>query len=96
MRTIYIDSEFRCHVTNDGTWSVIETDFFDGKCDAFVAGYRYVPENESWEREDGSVFEGEMITPWSDCEELSEHQEQYEQVCLELAKNYEMGVNSIA
>ena len=41
MRTIYIDSNYRCHVTNDGTMNAVETDFFDGKCDTFVEGYCY-------------------------------------------------------
>ena len=40
MRTIYIDSEFKCHVSNDGNMSAVETNFFDGKCDAFVEGHR--------------------------------------------------------
>ena len=38
MRTIYIDADFKCHVTNDGTMAAVETDFFDGKCDAYVEG----------------------------------------------------------
>ena len=45
MRTIYIDSEFKCHVTDDGTMTAVETDFFDGKCDTFVEGYCYDTRN---------------------------------------------------
>lgn len=45
MRTIYIDSDYRCHVTNDGTMTAVETDFFDGKCDTFVEGYCYDTRN---------------------------------------------------
>lgn len=41
MRTIYIDSSYKCHVTDDGTMTAVETDFFDGKCDTFVEGYCY-------------------------------------------------------
>lgn len=63
MKTIYIDSEFKCHTTDDGTMTVIETDFFDGKCDEFIEGYRFVPIGETWKREDGEIFEGEMIAP---------------------------------
>lgn len=37
--TIYVDSLKHCHRTNDGTMRAVETDFFDGKCDAFVEGY---------------------------------------------------------
>ena len=43
MRTIYIDSDFKCRATNDGTLTTVETDFFDGKCDEVVEGYRFVP-----------------------------------------------------
>lgn len=45
MRTVYIDSDYRCHVTNDGTMTAVETDFFDGKCDTFVEGYCYDTRN---------------------------------------------------
>ena len=43
MRTIYIDLDYKCHPTNDGTMVAIETDYFDDKCDAFIEGYRFVP-----------------------------------------------------
>lgn len=78
MRTIYIDSDFKCHLTDDGTMVAVETDFFDGKCDAFVEGYRFVPTGESWTRSDGFVFHGEMISPWKDYNELDNAQREYE------------------
>ena len=28
MKTIYLDSDFKCHVSNDGTMLAVETDFF--------------------------------------------------------------------
>ena len=30
MKTIYIDSDFKCHLVDDGTMTAVETDFFDG------------------------------------------------------------------
>lgn len=78
MKTIYTDSDFKCHVTNDGTLTTVETDFFDGKCDAFVEGYRFVPDGESWTREDGAVFHGEMAAPWKPWSELDAAQRVYE------------------
>lgn len=78
MRTIYIDSEFKCHVSNDGTMKAVDTDYFDGECDAFVEGYRFVPDGETWTREDGAVFSGEMVTPWKPYFELDAAQRQYE------------------
>ena len=68
---IYIDSEYCCYTTNqDGVFQEIETDFFDGKCDDFIEGYRYIPFSKSWTRPDGVVFDGEMISPWKDFSEL--------------------------
>ena len=78
MKTIYIDSDSKCHVTNDGTMTAVETDFFDGKCDTFIEGYRFVPEDESWTRSDGVVFQGEMIAPWKDFDKLDVAQREYE------------------
>ena len=82
MRTIYIDSEFKCHTMNDGTMIAVETDFFDGKCDAFIEGYLFVPFGESWVRSDGVVFNGEMIAPWKDYSELDAFQREYERRLL--------------
>ena len=82
MKTIYIDSEFKCHITNDGTLTAVETDFFDGKCDTVVESYRFVPSGESWARADGVVFRGEMITPWKDYAELDRAQRAYEKQLL--------------
>lgn len=103
MKTIYLDSEFKCHITNDGTMTAVEVNFLDGKCDAYIEGYRYVPSGESWTRSDGVVFTGEMIAPWKDYTELDAAQREYErQRLLELENkenglmtSYAEGVNSI-
>lgn len=68
---IYIDQSYHCHTSNDGTMREFETDFFDNKCPEFIEGYRYVPANEVWTREDGVSFSGEMICPWKDYTQLS-------------------------
>jgi hypothetical protein len=78
MRTIYIDVDFKCHTVNDGTMTEIQTNFFDGKCDAYIEGYRFVPSGESWTRSDGEVFTGEMIAPWKPYDELEAAQRAYE------------------
>ena len=86
---IYIDSEFKCHTTNpDLEYKEVETDFFDGKCDIFVEGYRFVPFDEVWTREeDGVAFQGEMIVPWKPYDELDVAQRQYEREKLADAEN---------
>lgn len=95
MKTIYLDSDFKCHITNDGTMTAVETDFFGGKCDTFIEGYRFVPSGKSWTRSDGVVFHGEMITPWKDYSLLVAAQAQYEADQAELAAAYQEGVNSV-
>ena len=76
---IYLDDDYKCHVTNpDGTYTEVESDFFDGKCDTFIKGYRFVPTGKSWVREDGTVFHGQMIAPWKPYSELDQAQRQYE------------------
>ena len=71
---IYIDVDYKCHVTDDGTMRAVETDFFVGRCSEFIEGYRYVPAGETWTRADGQTFTGEMITPWRDYSEIAEIQ----------------------
>ena len=84
MKTIYIDPDFRCHPASGEGLRAVETEFFDGKSDAFIEGYRFVPAGESWVREDGTVFAGEMIAPWKDYNVLAAYQEQYEAMLPEL------------
>ena len=76
--TIYIDNDFKCHVTNDGTMTAIETDAFSGKCVAYIEGYRFVPAGQTWTREDGEVFSGVMVSPWKPWNELDAAQREYE------------------
>lgn len=72
MRMIYIDSDYKCHVTNDGTMTAVETDFFDGKCDIFVEGYCY---------DDRKGYL--QIYPWKPYNELDAVQRDYERQLLE-------------
>lgn len=76
--TIYIDTDYKCHLTDDGTMTAIETSFFDGYCGEYIEGYRFVPEGATWTREDGEVFHGEMICPWTDWTKLYATQILYE------------------
>ena len=67
--TIYIDNDYKCHVSAAEGRRAIETDAFNGKCPEWIESYRFVPEGETWTREDGEVFKGEMVTPWKDLSE---------------------------
>ena len=77
--TIYIDSDFKCYISDDGTRREFDVPFFDGKCTEFIEGYRYVPSGERWVKPNGEFFRGEMITPWKDYDYLQAAQEAYEQ-----------------
>lgn len=75
---IYIDINYKCHVTDDGTMTAVETDAFDGMCTEYIEGYRFVPAGQTWTRSDGVEFTGEMISPWRDWAELDAAQREYE------------------
>ena len=90
---IYVDDDYKCHASNpNGTYREISTDIFDGMCDAYVEGYRYIPAGERWVRDDGVVFAGEMVAPWKDWKELDAAQREYGRE--QLAK-YEQALSEI-
>ena len=78
MKTIYLDSDFKCHISVSDGRTQVETDAFDGKCDAYIEGYRFIPSGQAWTRADGVVFTGEMIAPWKPWAELDAVQREYE------------------
>ena len=81
---IYLDSEFRCYAEAAEGRTEVETEVFDGKCKAYIEGYRFVPEGKTWTREDGVVFKGEMVAPWKDYSALAAAQAGYEEAAAEL------------
>lgn len=85
--TIYIDSDFKCHVSPGEGLTAVETDAFDGRCRQYIEGYRFVPAGQTWIREDGQEFAGEMVAPWRDYGLLLELQALYEE---EQAKQADM------
>ena len=90
--TIYIDSDFKCHISSGDGLTTVETTTFDGKCAAYIEGYRFVPDGSTWVREDGTVFTGEMVSPWKPWAELDGIQRAYEreQVQSLTAQNAEL------
>lgn len=75
--TIYIDGDYKCYVSEADGRRAIEADFFDGKCDEWIECYRYVPAGETWVKENGEMFRGEMIAPWKDPSEAYAAQTAY-------------------
>lgn len=82
MKTIYIDSDFKCHLSDNGAMTAIETSVFDEKCATFIEGYRFIPAGKAWAREDGKCFQGEMVAPWKPYSELDSAQREYERQLL--------------
>lgn len=78
MKTIYIDSGFKCHTSAAEGLTQIETNAFDGKCNVYIQGYRFIPAGQTWTRADGVMFTGEMISPWKPWAELDTAQREYE------------------
>lgn len=76
--TIYIDTDYKCHTTTADGLTAVETNYFDGKCTAYIEGYRFVPNGSTWTRSDGAVFQGEMVAPWKPWDELDAAQREYE------------------
>ena len=77
--TVYLDSNYICHLDNDGTRTPFETDAFNGKCKVFIEGYRLIPFGKTWTRSDGVQFTGEMLAPTVDYVGLAKAQQQYEE-----------------
>lgn len=73
---IYIDSDYKCYVSEAEGRKAVETDFFNGKCQEWIESYRYVPEGETWTREDGEMFTN-TVSPWADLSEAYIAQEAY-------------------
>lgn len=76
--TIYIDADYKCYATSGDNLTAVETTVFDGKCPAYIEGYRYIPAGSTWVRSDGAVFHGEMISPWKPWAELDTAQKEYD------------------
>lgn len=81
--TIYIDADYKCYTATADGLTAVETDVFNGMCAAYIEGYRFVPAGASWTRQDGVVFQGEMVSPWKPWRELDSAQRAYEQEQLE-------------
>ena len=98
--TIYIDNDYKCYVSAAEGRRAIETNEFDGKCPEWIESFRFVPAGETWTREDGEEFRGEMTAPWKDLGEaytaqiayLERQNAQYEAALSEI--EVALGVNA--
>ena len=86
---IYIDNYYKCHTANDGTMREFDVKFFYNKCSAFIEGYRYIPDGETWINPQGKKCSG--ISPWKPYSELEKAQLTYEKEQAETALNILVG-----
>ena len=75
--TIYVDSDYKCHASATDGCRAVETSLFDGKCPEWIESFRFVPVGETWVKENGEMFRGEMISPWKDLGEAYAAQTAY-------------------
>ena len=80
---IYINTDFKCHTVAGDGMTAVETTAFDGKCAAYIEGYRFIPAGHSWTGEDGTVYLGEAAFPVTDWEALDKLQRAYERAQYE-------------
>ena len=79
MKTIYIDSNFRCHTTNpNGTLKKVETDVFDNLCDKAIETMIYVPKGETYK---GTVCKDGFIQ-CTDTKQCEMYQREHEKLLL--------------
>ena len=98
--TIYIDNDYKCYVSAAEGRRAIETNEFNGKCPEWIESFRLVPASETWVKENGEMFRGEMIAPWKDLSEaytaqtayLERQNAQYEAALSEI--EVALGVNA--
>ena len=75
--TIYIDNDYKCYVSDADGRRAVETDAFNGKCPEWIESFRFVPAGETWAKENGEMFRGEMVSPWKDLGEAYAAQAAY-------------------
>ena len=80
---VYVDKDYKCHASNDGTMIAVEIDDFNDKCQTYIEGYCY---------DDSKGYA--HVYPWKPMSELEAAQEQYEKDSAALLAAYQEGVNS--
>lgn len=82
---VYIDNNYNCYASNDGTRRGFETTFFEGKCPKYIEGFKYVPKGERYVDEKGIIYRGEMCIINADHNELEKAQFEYDLAQYEAA-----------
>ena len=81
----YLDENYKCHKNDVGNCRVFESRYFDGKADAVIEGYMFVPGGEEAIL-NGETVIGRLFTHWKPWHELDAAQRAYEREQLEAVK----------
>lgn len=67
MKTIYIDSDYMCHLESAPDRQKIETDIFDNMIDEVIPFYRFIPQGHEWVNpKTGVVLHGLFVQSTND------------------------------
>lgn len=61
MKTIYLDSDYMCHLENADGRTEVQTDAFDGVVDGAIPYYRYIPQGKEYVNTKGRTIHGLFI-----------------------------------
>lgn len=61
MKIIYLDSNYMCHIDNNGTRQKVITDAFDSMCEKAIECYRFIPEGQVWKKTKTITLRGPFI-----------------------------------
>ena len=75
MKTIYLDSNYMCHIDDNGTRQKIVTDVFDSMCEKAIECYRFIPEGQIWEKSKTSILHGPFIQAVTESSSIQQQHE---------------------
>lgn len=61
MKTIYIGSDYMCHLESGDERTAVETDMFDRIVDRAIPYYRYIPQGEEYTNSKGRMIHGLFV-----------------------------------
>lgn len=61
MKSIYIDSDYMCHLEDGEGRTEVLTDMFDGVVDGAIPYYRYIPQGKTWTDNKGRDYHGLFV-----------------------------------
>ena len=86
---VFIDKDYKCHTKNLANYRLVNVPYFDGKCETFIEGFRYIPNGEKYKKETGEIITGKALLPFKDLILLETIQRLYEEFLVYKAETNE-------